>query len=99
VRTALRLTTDRWDEGEVKPLIKAAKLDLEMAGVVRIDEDNHLIGRAIVLYVKAHFGNIEGAERFQDAYVSLKSHLALSSDYNREEPADVDAGGTGNGSI
>ena len=81
VRTALRLTTNRWDKGELVPIIEAGKLDLELSGVVNIKEDDPLIVRAIVLYAKANFGNIEGAERFAEAYMSLKIHLAISSDY------------------
>ena len=90
VKTALRLTTTTFDEAEVKPLIEACKLDLELAGVVAIDEDDPLIDRAIVLYAKAHFGNMEGAERFAEAYESLKIRLAFSEEYR--EGANVDAG-------
>ena len=84
VKTALRLTTDKFDDGELTPIIEAGKLDLKLAGVVNIDEDDPLIGRALVLYAKAHFGNMEGAERFEAAYTLLKIHLAISSKYRTE---------------
>lgn len=82
VKTALRLTSDAFNEGELLPLIECCKLDLSVSGVKRITEDDALIRQAIKLYCKANFGNNEDSVKFQVAYDKLKDSLALCGDYN-----------------
>ena len=49
---------------------------------VEIQVTDPLIKRAIIIYVKANFGwNNPDAERLQQSYNMLKSHLALSQEY------------------
>jgi hypothetical protein len=81
-KLALRITSDAYDP-EIVDLIKAAKLDLKGSGVAVIDDEDPLIKRAIIIYTKANFGlaNLE-AEQYQRSYDRLKTHLALSADYN-----------------
>jgi hypothetical protein len=86
VITALRLPSDPDLESEARDLITAAKLDLELSGVLSVKTNDHedaLIKRAIVTYCKANFGwdNPE-AERFQKSYESLRNHLSLSAEYS-----------------
>lgn len=70
---------------EITDLISAATLDLEISGVVNVDEADPLIKRAIVLYCKANFGmSNPDMERFQSCYDMLKNHLAISLDYTVE---------------
>jgi len=85
VKTALRVSSTRFDTLEIEPLIEACKVDLRLSGVNVIEDDDPLIGRAVVLYCKANFGYIEDAERWGKAYEALKNSLALSSDYNTAE--------------
>lgn len=82
VKLALRISTTDFD-AEITGLIEAAKIDLKISGVNKIEETDPLIQRAITIYVKSHFGydNPE-AERFDVSYVNLKQHLSMSSDYN-----------------
>jgi hypothetical protein len=85
VKTALRLPSDPDLEREAQDLITAAKLDLELSGVLSVKTNDHedaLIKRAIVTYCKANFGwdNPE-AERFRVSYESLRNHLSLSAEY------------------
>jgi len=40
-----------------------------------------LIGRAIILYCKAHFGFIKDSEKYAKAYEGLKQQLRLSTEY------------------
>lgn len=82
VKTALRLTSDAFDESELLPLIESCKLDLSISGVKIISEDDALIRQAIKLYCKANFGNNEDSVKFQAAYDKLKDSLALCGDYN-----------------
>lgn len=84
VKTALRITTTAFDSEELTPLINACLLDLELAGVKNLDITNNAIRRAIVLYCKANFGNIEDAERFNKNYHEFKKNLASSLMYTVE---------------
>lgn len=81
IKMHLRISSTDFDE-EVDGLINAAISDLSLSGVGNLDEDDPLIKRAIATYCKAHFGyDNPDAERFQQAYDMLKTHLSLSSDY------------------
>ena len=91
VRNALRVNGTDLDT-EIQGLIDSAKRDLSISGVKNIEtksEENELvvtdtlIKRAIILYCKAHFGyeDVRLSERFEQSYISLKQHLALSQDY------------------
>lgn len=66
---------------ETQDLIDAAKADLELSGVLSIVDTDPLIKRAITVYCKANYGYDEKAEKFQNSYNMLKSHLSLSLDY------------------
>ena len=83
VKAAVRVTsTNAGIVGEITDLINAAEYDLKNTGISIDDLDDPLIKRAIILYCKAHFGyNNEDADRLSANYESLKSHLAMSTDY------------------
>ena len=81
VRLALRLTTTAFDH-EITDLIEACKIDLKLAGVVRIEDSDPLILRAVTLYAKAHFGYVEDGEKYQRSYELLKTSLCLAEAYN-----------------
>jgi hypothetical protein len=57
-------------------------LDLKLAGVVRISDNDPLILRAVTLYAKAHFGFADMGEKYLQAYESLRNSLTLAGDYN-----------------
>lgn len=77
-------TTDAFDD-EIKSLIDACLLDLNISGVGEVEDE--LIKRAVGIYVKAHFGS-ENPDRdgLIECYRSLKIHLALSQKYGDELP-------------
>jgi len=82
VKLSLRIKNTAFDT-EILELIDAAKLDLGISGVEKIDELDGLIIHAIKTYVKANFGwDNPDAERLQESYLMLKQHLSLSGDYN-----------------
>jgi len=86
VKERLRITSDSFDV-EVEELIEACKEDLVQSGVASssIDEDDYLIKRAIITYCKAYFGaDNPDYDRLVQAYNLIKTHLAMSSDYNTE---------------
>lgn len=70
---------------EIENLISACLLDLDLSGVVKVED--HLIKRAVGTYVKAHFGS-ENPDRegLIKVYDSLKAHLALSQKYGEVLP-------------
>ena len=89
IKTALRISTNNTAfDSEIADLIAAARADLMLAGVLLAkanDDTDPLIKRAITVYVKANFGwNNPDAERLQQSYDMLKSHLALSQEYTVE---------------
>ena len=66
-------------------LIRAAREDLALGGVLperAQDEEDPLIKRAVMNYIKAEFGlDNEDAEKFRAVYERLKVSLTMSSDY------------------
>ena len=82
VKDTLRVSGDELDI-EVQGLIDAAKIDLRISGVNKIDDADPLIKRAVITYCKAHFGyeDVNVSERFERAYIMLKQHLSLSGEY------------------
>ena len=87
VRRYLRINHTHLD-AEITDLIGAARADLLLGGIkedkVR-DEDDALIRRAIVCYVKSEFGlDNDDAEKYRNSYEMLKRHLQLSNEYIEE---------------
>lgn len=80
VKLTLRITTDAFDD-ELMMLINSCKIDLNLAGVNIINEDDDRIRNAICLYCKANFGYRDDSQKFQNAYISLRDSMALSSKY------------------
>ena len=84
VKLALRISNNAFDS-EINDLIAAAKADLQLSGVdptKAADDNDPLIKRAVITYVKANFGfDNPDAERLQRAYDMLKAHLTLSTEY------------------
>lgn len=82
VKTALRITTTAYDEGEIIPLIEAAKVDLQMGDVDNVDYDNNpALRRAIVTYCRLHFGSPEDFDRLKKSYDEQKAQLSMSSEW------------------
>lgn len=94
IKKALRITNNAMD-AEIESLIDAAKMDLKVTGinpdktvtVDRAEEMDPLIKQTITLYCKAYFGyDNPDAVRFGQCYDALKTHLALSADYQVVTP-------------
>ena len=87
VRRYLRISHTHFD-AEITDLIGAARADLLLGGIVAAkveDENNAIIKRAIVCYVKAEFGlDNPDAAKYRDSYEMLKRHLQLSNEYTKE---------------
>lgn len=85
-KTVLRLTNDAFN-GEINDLINACKRDLELAGVdiSRTNDDDPLLKRAALTYVKANFGYSDDSEKYQRQYDAQKLSLRESGDYRAVE--------------
>jgi len=88
VKVNLRISSTSFDDGEITPLIDAAKADLISAGVDSVmvtAGTDALIVRAICVYVKANFGfDNPDADRLTQSYEMLKTHLSIAEDYAQE---------------
>lgn len=77
----LRMKGSAADE-EVPQTVDACLLDLQGAGVSRLDTDDPLIRQAAKLYCKANIGFFVDSEKYARAYEHLKASLSLSGEYN-----------------
>lgn len=77
-RDALRRSSRALDETELKPLIGAAKIDIEAAGVRFADDEDPLLQAAVRLYVLAV---VERDDRLMAFYESTKNGMATNSRY------------------
>jgi|GEM_PF-519054 len=82
VKIALRLSVTTFDNDEIYPIIDACKIDLWASGILKTENDDPLIVRAIVLYAKANFGFSEDSEKYHLSYTLLKNSMALCAEYN-----------------
>lgn len=83
VRLSLRIKSYKLDD-EINGLIEACKMDLSISGVRKINEEDPIIQRAIILYCKANFGlDNKESERYQKSYELLKQSLSLCGEIGR----------------
>ena len=84
-RLRVRMGSSLTFDSEIRELIAAARADLVREGITTekvMDENDPLIRRALMLYVKAEFGlNNPDSEKYKNSYETLKRHLALSCEY------------------
>ena len=80
VKTALRITTDAFDE-ELTDLIEEAKADLGIAGVVVPSGLDALITGAVIVFCKMSFGLPEDYDRLKKSYDEQKAQLATATGY------------------
>lgn len=84
-RMALRVTSTVFD-GEIAGLIETARQDLVTAGVsiARVyDDTDALAKRAVITYVKAHFGmDNPDHDRLVRSFDGLKAKLSIVGEYS-----------------
>lgn len=104
VRQALRIKSEAFD-GEITTLLEACKIDLAMAGVARVSEDDPSFTAACIQYCKANFGQdteVNTRERWGRCYQTLRDSMAVSKEYGilqnpgaKQEVASVQPGEMG----
>ncbi len=80
VKMGLRITTTAYDE-ELTDLIKAAQLDLGIAGVEVPSTLDEIVTRAIITYCKMSFGLPEDYDRLKMSYDEQKAQLVTATGY------------------
>lgn len=81
VKMALRVDGNDLDV-EIQDMIEGCLLDLKISGVITYDPEDKLILRAVITYCRAYFDtNNQDFEKYCASYDSLKTHLALCSEY------------------
>ena len=83
-KLALRVTTDAFND-EIEDLIEAALLDLNVAGVTNLDPDNRLVRKAVITYVRMHFGQPDDYDRLKASYDEQKAQMSTATGYNAWE--------------
>ena len=78
VKTALRITTDAFDD-ELTDLIEAAKQDLQIAGVTIPACMDAIVNRAIITYCKMNFGIPDDYDRLKRSYDEQKAQLSTAT--------------------
>lgn len=80
VKLALRITTDAFND-ELTDLIEAGLADLGIAGVTEDNMNDMLIRRAVITYVKMHFGQPDDWDRLKASYDEQKGQLSMATGY------------------
>lgn len=82
VKLALRIATNEYDT-ELTALINAAKVDLQIAGVILPTTLDEIVEEAIKTYCKIHFLDLTDGEynRLKDSYDEQKAQLYTATGY------------------
>ena len=77
-------------DDEIDMWIDAAITDMKRQAIAVGDNSDPLVKSAIVMFVKANFGNVDisGKELYQHTYNLLCANLSLSSDYKEVSTND-----------
>ena len=78
-KMAMRVTTTAYDT-EIQAYIEAAMLDLGIAGV-EVPQDDALVNKAIMTYVRMSFGAPANYDKLKASYDEQKAQLMNATGY------------------
>lgn len=76
----MRISTDAYDS-EINNLIQSAMLDLNIAGVIALENPDEVVQQAIITYCKMNFGNPVNYDKLKASYDEQKAQLQTSDLY------------------
>lgn len=79
-KMALRITKNTYD-AEIQSYIDAALLDLGIAGVVIPAEQDALVSKAVLTYVRMSFGAPSNYDKLKESYDEQKAQLMNATGY------------------
>lgn len=79
VKKDLRISHSKLDE-DIQDNIEACKLDLKRVGI-DVNKSDVLLEKAIKLYIRWQYNFENQADRYRNAYESLRNALSLCEDY------------------
>lgn len=86
-KLTLRITTEAFD-AEISDIIEAGYLDLTTRGVIIEESEgtiSPLVLRAIMTYVRLHFGDPENPERLRESYAEQRGQLMSTTNFTTWE--------------
>lgn len=89
VKTALRITTDAFDD-ELTDLCDAALADLGIAGVDGANAviTDSLVLRAVITYCRLHFGEPDEYDRLKRSYDEQKAQMGTATGWTNWDRED-----------
>lgn len=83
IKLSLGITHNKLDT-DIQDVIEACLIDLGIAGVDKLIDEDPLVCAAVKLYCKAWY-NFQGqAEQYRIAYASTKNTMAMAGEYSAE---------------
>ena len=83
VKKDLRISHSKLDE-DIQDNIEACKLDLKRVGI-DVTKSDVLLEKAIKLYLRWQYNFENQADRYRNAYESLRNALSLCEDYRNSK--------------
>lgn len=83
VKKDLRISHSKLDE-DIKDNIEACRLDLKRIGI-DVNKSDVLLEKAIKLYIRWQYNFENQADRYRNAYESLRNALSLCEDYRNSK--------------
>ena len=81
IRQSARVSTTSFDSVQLDHLIKAAQLDLGIAGVEIPSTYDELVAQAVTTYCLMNFGAVDDYDRLKNSYDEQKAQLVTATGY------------------
>lgn len=89
IKQSARVSTTSFDSLQLDHLIKAAQLDLGIAGVEIPTTYDELVAQAVTTYCLMNFGLVDEYDRLKKSYDEQKAQLITATGYTNWGDSDV----------